>query len=161
MGRTTGIVLYVCALVTVVVGVDILFFRHRFWERLVVNVGIVLVFTTFYLTSCTRGTRCRDAPDNAAIDNTACPKGRRAWWYLLRMIAASDACSRHSRYRHARVFGVTRIVASVVAAAAGIGVRLSYGVKYGWAAFFLAVGALNLACGYWDLTIARSASAQN
>ncbi len=50
MGRTTGIVLYVCALVTVVVGVDILFFRHRFWERLVVNVGIVLVFTTFYLT---------------------------------------------------------------------------------------------------------------
>lgn len=37
------------ALVGVVVGVDILFFRHRFWERLIVNVGIVLVFLAFGL----------------------------------------------------------------------------------------------------------------
>jgi hypothetical protein len=29
--------------------VDVLFFRNRFWERLMVNVGIVLVFTGFYL----------------------------------------------------------------------------------------------------------------
>jgi hypothetical protein len=49
MGRQTGAVLYVLALVTVVVGVDVLFFRHRFWERLMVNVGIVLVFVAFYL----------------------------------------------------------------------------------------------------------------
>ena len=49
MGRQAGVVLYVFALVTVVVGVDVLFFRHRFWERLMVNVGIVLVFTAFYL----------------------------------------------------------------------------------------------------------------
>jgi hypothetical protein len=49
MGRQAGIVLYVVALVTVVVGVDVLFFRHRFWERLIVNVGIVLVFAAFYL----------------------------------------------------------------------------------------------------------------
>ena len=27
----------------------ILFFRNRFWERLMVNVGIVLVFWAFYL----------------------------------------------------------------------------------------------------------------
>ena len=40
MGRQAGVVLYVLALVTVVVGVDVLFFRHRFWERLTVNVGI-------------------------------------------------------------------------------------------------------------------------
>ena len=40
--------LYVLAMVTVVVGVDVLFFRHRFWERLTVNVGIVLVFAAFY-----------------------------------------------------------------------------------------------------------------
>lgn len=40
--------LYVLALVVVVVGVDILFFRHQFWERLIVNVGIVLVFGAFY-----------------------------------------------------------------------------------------------------------------
>jgi hypothetical protein len=49
MGRQAGTVVYVLALVAVVVGVDILFFRHRFWERLVVNVGIVLVFGAFYL----------------------------------------------------------------------------------------------------------------
>ncbi len=40
---------YVLALVAVVVGVDVLFFMHRFWERLMVNVGIVLVFAAFYL----------------------------------------------------------------------------------------------------------------
>ena len=40
--------LYVLALVAVVVGVDILFFRHYFWERLIANVGIVLVFAAFY-----------------------------------------------------------------------------------------------------------------
>ena len=42
--------LYVLGLVAVVVGVDVLFFRHHFWERLLVNVGIVLVFGAFYLT---------------------------------------------------------------------------------------------------------------
>jgi type IV secretory pathway VirB2 component (pilin) len=49
MGKHTGVVLYVLALVGVVVGVDVLFFRHRFLERLMVNVGIVLVFAAFYL----------------------------------------------------------------------------------------------------------------
>jgi hypothetical protein len=48
VGRTAAIVLYVLALVAVVVTVDILFFRHHFWERLSVNVGIVLVFGAFY-----------------------------------------------------------------------------------------------------------------
>jgi hypothetical protein len=38
----------VLALVAVVVGVDILFFRNHFWERLAVNIGIVLVFGAFY-----------------------------------------------------------------------------------------------------------------
>ena len=49
MGRQAAVVLYVLALIAVVVGVDILFFRHHFWERLAVNVGIVLVFGAFYL----------------------------------------------------------------------------------------------------------------
>jgi hypothetical protein len=49
MGRRAGIALYVLALVAVVVGVDVLFFGHQFWERLVVNVGIVLVFGAVYL----------------------------------------------------------------------------------------------------------------
>ena len=48
MGKTTEVVLYVLALVVVVVGVDILFFRHHSFERLLVNVGIVLVFAAFY-----------------------------------------------------------------------------------------------------------------
>ena len=41
--------LYVLALVAVVVGVDVLYFMHYFWPRLIVNVGIVLVFAAFYL----------------------------------------------------------------------------------------------------------------
>ena len=49
MGRQAAIVFYVLAMVALVVGVDILFFRHHFWERLLVNVGIVLVFGAFYL----------------------------------------------------------------------------------------------------------------
>ena len=49
MERQTGVVLYVLALITVVVGVDVLFFRHRFLERLVVNVGIVVLFGAFYV----------------------------------------------------------------------------------------------------------------
>jgi hypothetical protein len=31
-----------------IVAVDLLFFRNRFWERLAVNLGIVLVFAAFY-----------------------------------------------------------------------------------------------------------------
>jgi hypothetical protein len=50
MGIRAAVVLYVLALVAVVVGVDVLFFRHHVLERLMVNVGIVLVFAAFYLT---------------------------------------------------------------------------------------------------------------
>ena len=49
MGRQAGVVLYVLAMVAIVVGVDVLFFRNQFWPRLLVNVGIVLVFLSFYL----------------------------------------------------------------------------------------------------------------
>ena len=42
--------LYVLALVAVVVGVDVLFFRHHTRERLIANVGIVLVFGAVYST---------------------------------------------------------------------------------------------------------------
>ena len=48
MGRQAAVVLYVLAMVGVVVGVDVLFFKHHVWERLIVNVGIVLVFAAFY-----------------------------------------------------------------------------------------------------------------
>jgi hypothetical protein len=49
VGRQLGTVLYVLALVVVVVGVDVLFFRHQLWPRLLANIGIVLVFGAFYL----------------------------------------------------------------------------------------------------------------
>jgi hypothetical protein len=47
--RRAAVALYVLTLVLVVVGVDVLFFRHQFWERLIANVGIVLVFVALYL----------------------------------------------------------------------------------------------------------------
>jgi hypothetical protein len=43
-----AIALYVLAMVAVVVGVDVLFLRHDFWARLLVNIGIVLVFVLIY-----------------------------------------------------------------------------------------------------------------
>jgi hypothetical protein len=49
MSRQIAIVIYVVAMAAVVVGVDFVFFRNRFWERLIVNIGIVLVFAAFYL----------------------------------------------------------------------------------------------------------------
>ncbi len=93
---------------------------------------------------------------NAPHDNTAA-RGLRAWWAypprpgLQRLINPFE-------YRHLRFFGATRVAGGSVAAAAGL-ICLSYGV-YGWAAFFLVLAALNLAGGYWFLTIVRSASAR-
>jgi uncharacterized membrane protein YfcA len=49
MDRRIAVVLYVVAMAGVIVGVDFVFFRNRFWERLIVNIGIVLVFAAFYL----------------------------------------------------------------------------------------------------------------
>jgi hypothetical protein len=39
---------YVVAMIAAIVTLDALFFRNHFWERLMVNVGIVLVFAAFY-----------------------------------------------------------------------------------------------------------------
>lgn len=49
MRRSVAIVLYVVAMAAVIVGVDVMFFRTQFWERLIVNIGLVLVFAAFYL----------------------------------------------------------------------------------------------------------------
>ncbi len=92
-------------------------------------------------------------PMDAANDNAA-RKGLRGWWAfpprpgMQRLINPWE-------YRHLRAFGVTRIAGGFVAATAGV-VCLSYGA-YGWAAFFLVLGVLNLAGGYWYITIVRSA----
>jgi hypothetical protein len=89
-------------------------------------------------------------PMNTQNDNTA-PKGLPPRFGMRRLINPLA-------YRHLRGFGVGHIAGGSVQAAAGL-VCLSYGV-YGWAAFFLAIAALNLAGGSWYLTIDRSASAR-
>ena len=49
MTKSMFVALYVVVLIAIVVSVDLLFFKNRFWERLMVNIGIVLVFAAFYL----------------------------------------------------------------------------------------------------------------
>jgi hypothetical protein len=52
--QKVAVVLYVVAMAAAIVGVDFVFFRNRFWERLTVNIGIVLVFAAFYLRFLSR-----------------------------------------------------------------------------------------------------------
>jgi protein-S-isoprenylcysteine O-methyltransferase Ste14 len=42
-------VIIVVAMIAIIVTVDVLIFRNHFWERLIANIGIVLVFLAFYL----------------------------------------------------------------------------------------------------------------
>lgn len=42
------VTVFIVVMVAVVVSIDILFFRDRFWERLAANIGIVLLFIAFY-----------------------------------------------------------------------------------------------------------------
>jgi len=49
VGSRAAVALYALTLVAVVVSVDVLFFRHHFLERLIANVGIVLVFAALGL----------------------------------------------------------------------------------------------------------------
>ena len=49
MPKNTYVMLFVLLMIAVIVSVDVLFFRNRFWERLFANIGIVLVFIAFYL----------------------------------------------------------------------------------------------------------------
>jgi uncharacterized membrane protein len=49
MYKNVYTVIFVVVLIAVIVSVDLLFFRHHFWERLMANIGIVLVFAAFGL----------------------------------------------------------------------------------------------------------------
>lgn len=49
MGRNLAVALYIMVMIAVVAGVDVAIFRHRFLERLIANIGIVLLFAAFYL----------------------------------------------------------------------------------------------------------------
>ena len=97
---------------------------------------------------------------NAPNDNTA-ETGlwvRLRGWWLSPSRRGLHLLINPWEYRHLRGFGVMRVAGGSVATAAGL-VCLAYGV-YGWAAFFLVLGALNLGGGFWYITIARSASAR-
>ena len=49
MDRRSLVPLYVLvAMLATTVGVDVLFFRHQLWPRMAVNIGIAVVFGTFY-----------------------------------------------------------------------------------------------------------------
>jgi len=48
MGTRKAAALYIFSMISVIVAVDLLFFRNRVWERFTVNVGIVLVFAAVY-----------------------------------------------------------------------------------------------------------------
>ena len=50
MTRNMSIVLYIVVWIAVVVSVDLLFFRNLFWERLIANIAIVLVFAVLYFS---------------------------------------------------------------------------------------------------------------
>jgi hypothetical protein len=49
MGRQVTGVFYAVLMAATVVAVDVLFFRNRFWERLIANVGIVVAYAVVYL----------------------------------------------------------------------------------------------------------------
>jgi len=82
-------------------------------------------------------------------------KGPHGWWLSLPERTGMQRWIPPWAYRHLLFYGVGHAAGGSVAAAAGF-TCLSYGV-YGWPAFFLALGALNLAGGCWYLTLARSA----
>jgi hypothetical protein len=92
-----------------------------------------------------------------ASNDTAAAKGLREWW-LSPPRSGMHRLINPWEYRHLRASAGTRIVGGSVAAAAGV-VCFSYRA-YGWATFFLVLGTLNLAGGYWYMAIARSASAR-
>jgi hypothetical protein len=94
---------------------------------------------------------------DASNDNTAA--NRLGEWWASPPRSGMQLLINPIVYRHLRAFGVMHIAGGSVAAAAGL-ICLSYRV-YGWAAFFLAIGAANLAGGYWYLTIDRSASTRS
>jgi hypothetical protein len=55
VGRLATATVYVVWMVAAIVAMDVLFFRHLVWERLMSNVGLVLLFAAFYLRLLQRG----------------------------------------------------------------------------------------------------------
>lgn len=49
MRRNMVDIFYPALMVALIVSMDLIFFRHRFRERLIANVSLVVVFVVFYL----------------------------------------------------------------------------------------------------------------
>lgn len=49
VGRRGAIAIVLLVMVGLIVGLDVAFFGHHFWLRLVANIGIVLAFASFSL----------------------------------------------------------------------------------------------------------------
>ena len=49
MSRPTVIAIFIAAMVALIGAVDVLLFRGHFWARLLVNIGIALIFIGCYL----------------------------------------------------------------------------------------------------------------
>jgi hypothetical protein len=49
MERFSKYIISVVIIFIVIYSIDSLFLRHLFWERLIVNIGIVLVFLVLFL----------------------------------------------------------------------------------------------------------------
>ena len=48
MSKNLYAVIFVVVMIAVIVSMDLLFFKNHLWERLVANIGVVLVFVAFY-----------------------------------------------------------------------------------------------------------------
>jgi len=80
MGIRAAVVHYILALVAVVVDVvdvDVLFFMHHFLERLLANVGIVLVFTPFSVPAQSRNAGYAKLSASSPIQPMPGPLSRR------------------------------------------------------------------------------------
>jgi protein-S-isoprenylcysteine O-methyltransferase Ste14 len=71
MNRRITAVLYAVATAAVVVGVDVAFFRNRFWERLAVNIGIVACGLTPVLLRTREPVPIRTSDSVPAASNNA------------------------------------------------------------------------------------------
>ncbi len=50
MEKNLAAIILVLLMIATIVAVDVLFFRHRFWERLMANVGIALIYIAVFLS---------------------------------------------------------------------------------------------------------------
>jgi len=48
MTRSISLTIYAIVMIVIIVSVDLLFFKGKFLPRLIINIGIVLIFIAFY-----------------------------------------------------------------------------------------------------------------